>query len=256
MFGRLSFITILFIILLIILLNYTFKNKENFMNNEENWYNYRLGDMLEYCNWPEWRKKKKHNYDFLDPVSVSKRYPNSIGDIYFKRLKKKEKNLDLLYKIIDEKSHNNKNIPKNNEVVLHLRIGDVIEKCDNDVFKYRYSNHKHSKGFYAIKLENIKNNLNLFKNKKVILVYGNHLTDTITNTQRKCTELYLQKIRELFKNNNITFQERQSGNPDEDFVYMCNSKVFCKSGGGYSNLISKYVRSRGNEVIDLNNKVN
>lgn len=251
---RLFCITVLFIILVIILLCVSFKNKENFINNEENWYNYRLGDIIEYWSWPDKRRNAKYNYDYLDPSNVSKRYPNSIGDLYFKRLKKKEKNVDVLYTIVDEVSKNNKKIPKNNEVVMHLRIGDVIEKCDNDNFKYRYSSHNHSKGFYAIKLENITKNLDLFKNKEVILVYGNHLTDKITDTQRKCSELYLQKIRELFEKNNIKYKEGRSGNPDEDFLYMCNSKIFCTSGsGGFSNLISGYVRSRGNKVINLNN---
>jgi hypothetical protein len=252
--GIKLFSIVLIIILVIILLNTFLKNKEKFINNEEKWYNYRLGDIIEYWNWNEKRRNKKHNYDYLYPFNVSKRYPNSIGDLYFKRLKKKEKNLEVLYKIVDELSKNNKNIPKNNEVIIHLRIGDVIEKCDNDVFKYKYSFNNHSKGFYTIKLENIKKNINLFKNKKVILVYGNHLMYTLTDTQQKCSELYLKKIIKLFEKNKIIFQERQSGDPDEDFVYMCNSKIFYTSGsGGYSNLISGYVRSRGNKAINLNN---
>ena len=83
--------------------------------------------------------------------------------------------------------------------------------------------------------------------KRVVIMYGNHLNDI----NIKPTEIYLNKIRDLFKKNNINFIENNSGNPDKDFLYMTNSKTFIKSGGGYSNLIASIVHYRNNNVFQV-----
>ena len=36
---------------------------------------------------------------------------------------------------------------------------------------------------------------------------------------------------------------------------MCNSKIFIQSGGGFSNIIAKYIKSRGGKVINPRIKV-
>jgi len=153
----------------------------------------------------------------------------------------KKNNFNLLLKIIDIHLKKLKEKPSKNDIILHLRIGDAILNYDNKTDKFTY------KINYATKFENIKKNLHIFKNKNVIIFYGNHQN----NINLKPTEIYLDKIRDLFRKNNIIFKEHNSGNPDEDFLYMTNSYYFVKSGGGYSNLISKIVKHKNNVVYDI-----
>jgi len=214
---------------------------ESFINNDQKWNGYRLGDIFQY-----WNNKQFQNHDWEYINSISHTFPNSIGDIYLKRNPKKQKNLPLLFQIIDEKSKikNTNDLPKDNDFVLHLRIGDSIKDYQDGKFVYNSNINN-----YAIKIENIEKNIKLLKEKKVILLYGNHQP----HINEKANKLYLQHIRDLFTKNNISFEEKISGNPDKDFIYMCNSKLFGKSGGGFSSLIANYVKSKGNKVIDLNN---
>ena len=78
-------------------------------------------------------------------------------------------------------------------------------------------------------------------------MYGNHQN----NIDLKPSQIYLNKIKDLFKKNDIKFIENNSENPDQDFLYMINSKTFIKSGGGFSDLISSIIKFRKNKVIQL-----
>ena len=61
---------------------------------------------------------------------------------------------------------------------------------------------------------------------------------------------YIEKIKEILKSKNFIFEEKLTGNPDKDFIYMCKSKVFIKSGGYFSQLIAHLVNRNNNLVID------
>lgn len=208
---------------------------EKFIDNDDYWKDYRLGDIFKY-------------WIFIDQNKVLKDYPNSIGALYLKRNPEKKKNYKLLFKIIDEKSKNME-LPKENDLVLHLRIGDAIKDFVNGKFVYNYDWFNIS---YATKIEVLEQNIDKIKGKNVVIFYGNHMPSNRPKINKNINELYLQHIRDLFKKNNISFIEKNSGNPDKDFIYMCNSKTFVQSGGGYSKLIGKYVSHKGNRVIELN----
>ena len=233
-------VSIIIVLCVLILYINTFKN-ENFKNanfdNNEKWNDYRLADIYKYWSNPKYEKRR---FEYID--SIPSQFPGSIGSEYVSRNDAKKINFNLLLKIVDERTKKIPYSPKPNELILHLRIGDSIKGYDpiTDKFKYHYS--------YATKFENIKKNIDVFKGKHVIIFYGIHASWA----KKEYSELYLKKIRELFKNNNITFEEKSNGNPDEDFLRMCNAKIFVKSGGGYSNLISQIVKRKQNKVIVLN----
>ena len=67
------------------------------------------------------------------------------------------------------------------------------------------------------------------------------------------TKKYVKIIKDLIKKNDILVIDNSNGNPDEDFIKMSNSKIFIKSGGGFSRIISFLVKSRNNEIIDPKN---
>ena len=220
------------IILIIILIKK--KSVELFNVNDKNWLGYRLGDIIKYWNN---LKYQKGNFEYIN--SIKYKYPNSIGDIYLKKnISKKKNNFDLLFKIIDDK---NKNIKKK-EISIHLRIGDVLNLDKNKNLIYSSK--------YVTKVTDIEKIIPFLKNKKVNIFYGSHY-----NLKKDISEKYLNEIRTLLNKNNIKIIENNSGNPDYDLLNMCNSKIFIQSGGGFSNIIAKYIKSRGGKVINPRIKV-
>ena len=167
-----------------------------------------------------------------------------------KNNKSKKKNIHILKKIVDNKiKKENIKIPDKNDIILHLRLGDSIKDYKNNKFIY----HKQYNGkSYATQIEKLHNLLPYVKNKKIIIIYGKHFKFNEKNN--KLNELYLKKIKLFLKSNNIKFEEKLSGNPDKDFMYMSKSKFFVKSGGGYSDLISRIVKLNNNNVIDINSE--
>ena len=234
MINKISLIFLVVILLLLLVID----NTEYFINNNIKWEGYRLGDIVKYWDSPE---------NYIN--SIKHKYPGSIGDLYIKLNPTKKINLKLLYQIIDDKSKHIKkeNLPSKNDFILHLRIGDSITEYKNGKFVYNYRILNNTS--YATKIENIKKNIKHMKNKNVILVYGNHQPDNIEST--KINKLYLKNVKQILRNNNIIFTELNSKNPDTDFLYMCNSKYFGQSGGGYSKLIADYVKHKGNRVINF-----
>lgn len=229
-------ILLIFLIIFIILSLKYIKNKEKFLNNNQEWNKYRLSDIVKYWNDIRYENNK---YDYIN--SIKSKYKNSIGDIYLKKnTKKKKNNYSLLKNILDEKSKFTR-LPDKNDIILHLRIGDSLKDYINGNFIYNKN--------YATRIEKIEKLHHLISNKRVIIIYGQH-QDYSNMKLKKINDIYLEKIRDIFRKNNINFKERLSGNPDEDFIYMSNAKIFIKSGGGYSNLISKMVEMNKNQVID------
>ena len=53
---------------------------------------------------------------------------------------------------------------------------------------------------------------------------------------------YVQKIKGFFESSNFQVELRLGLPPDEDFVFMCRSKFFVPSGGGFSRLVEDLKR--------------
>ena len=230
------FILIILIIILFNLINKKYIN-ENLVNKKK-WKNYRLGDIVKYYTN---EKYEKYPYEYIN--SIKNKYPNSIGDKYLKNIQKK--NIKVLNKVLNDIK--NKNKPNKNDIVVHLRLGDSLLDFKNNKFTYLKKRNEE----YAITLENFEKTMKkLDNNKKIILVYGIHNSKGIK--KKNLSRIYLQKIRKILKKYNFYFSERKDYNPDDDFYFMSNSKIFVKSGGGYSKMISELVKLKGNLVIDSN----
>lgn len=230
---------ILFILIFILLFNFD-KNNQEYMINDNKWKNYRLGDILKgYCI-------KNKEYKYIN--GIKKNLPNSIGSKYLNKTSdRKDKKLDLqiLNEILNDIK--NKKKPNKNDIVVHLRLGDVLLDYKNDKFVY----FKYKTKEYAIILENFEKTMKKIDNKKkIILVYGIHNS----NGEKKkiLSEIYLKKIRKILKKYNFKFSERVNYNPDDDFYFMSQSNTFIKSGGGYSKIISQIVKLNGGVVIEPN----
>ena len=183
------------------------------------WYEYRLGDMVKYSKWRnKWNGKLYHIYMF----------PFSIASTYMLKTSKSD-DYTLLQQIIN--NYDSNITPDPDELVVHLRVGDVI---DSNIKSYNYPLE-----FYR-EISKKKYNTTSF-------IYGSHRGEL----SKKNVD-YINSIIDIFIANGHKIKyvgyERT---PDNDFVYMCRAKYFCKSGekGGFTNLISEIVQKNKNITI-------
>lgn len=238
--------------ILFILLNNTI-NIETYENN--NYYNskfylnYRLGDIVNgYLreNVPPTYFKSQKLGNKTPEIYYSK-FRNTIAGEYLTKTDKLPKNkqnnnYDILYQIIKKKKKD-LILPDKSEIIIHLRVGDVIKYSTNQK-SFDDSNPR------CTKIETITKISKIFQNQKLVFVYGIHV-----NVNHKPTELYLDKIKSILKKNNNKFKFLNSKNPDLDFIYMCYSKSFIKAGrkslnhigelehiGGFTKIISDIIK--------------
>ena len=228
----------------LIFLFYILKNKNiEFLYNGNYWNNYRLGDIIK--GWIYRNQKGYYN-------NVSKRYPNSIADLYIKKTKnfkdkERHNNYKCLNEIIEKKIKDNKinKLPTKDNIVMHIRVGDSIKKFKNNKFHFIRNN---SFGFtldaYKNMLDTLYPNKKENKNKIIYLVYGAHI-----NTNVKLSKLYIKKIKELLKSYNFKIEDYKS-DPDTSYIFMVNSKIYIKGAGGFSSCISKHIKLKGGKVIN------
>lgn len=194
---------------------------------------YRLSDAI-FGNYKKHWTKKYH----------TKWYPNSLVGQYFRETDMFG-NMDILTKIVMNNRPTLIQIPPKDAVVIHLRLGDAIERCNYSVDEHLkqelpFTSHPggkvwvHSKSYYDKKLMEF-DNIN-----KIILVYGKHRAakeDGFSSGLSKTTE-YINKLVEHFKANRYQVDIHDSNfDPDQDFLFLCFAQHLIAGGGsGYSNL--------------------
>ena len=156
------------------------------------------------------------------------------GTLLYDYLKRKKKDLDhdtfktIVYEHIKTKNYA---IPDDDELVIHLRLGDKFNKEESEWCPKWYncdeSDNMIIKGLEKIQFEK-------HKIKKVSIVSIFHYRTTAEDGQKRSIERF-----ELFKN----FFERKgipvktiSRTADEDFCYLVSSKFFLPTIGGFSRL--------------------
>tara|TARA_B110000971_G_C19991266_1_gene492089 strand:+ start:425 stop:1651 length:1227 start_codon:yes stop_codon:yes gene_type:complete len=190
---------------------------------------YRFGDVIMHSG-HYWKESTKHileNKEFED--SILRHYIEACPD----------KNLNntnpeyakLLLNIVKKKIKENKYIlPKNNELVIHLRLGDVV-------FNRRFLQKNYKKIIESyVKKHNVV---------KVTFCtafhYGNYIERNLwiydDDKHQKNISKLSKKLNSIMKIPNIYIDFISSKNPDDDFIYMVNSKYFVKDFGGFSKLI-------------------
>ena len=235
-FLTMLLLTILFFYVLL----YTNIIEEHPSNVSRDAFNYRLGDVIEF---------EHFNKRFYVKLIYRIFYYNTIADTYLKRVKNNEgPNYDLLYEIIREKEKDFQ-VPNQDDLVVHIRIGDVIDweysgdieelLLGKQIFEYAKNYN-----YFSSNIEKIKDKIS-----RVILVGGYH-----TNEDHSRSELYINKISNFIEKLGYKVETRiDKGTADEDFIYMANSKYFFHSGGRYSNLIKKMVKMKNGYTIDDDN---
>ncbi|MBW3019658.1 hypothetical protein KY334_00005, partial [Candidatus Woesearchaeota archaeon] len=202
---------------------------------QKKWIMYRLADMT--------MKKQRFDIDF-DEI-YSKKYPDSIVSKYMNATRE-QGNLDLMMKIVDEYELNNN--PEKHEVVVNLRVGEVINQSRYTVKEMlkEQKNFFRKAGHYVKPLSYYKEIIPLIPKglKKIKIVAGGG--QSIDNHK---DEIYIKAIGKLFEKSGFIVSVQDYQIPDEDFVYLCRSSYLIPSGGGFSNLAARIVRKKKGQVI-------
>lgn len=179
---------------------------------------YRLGDMVKYKRWRN--KSGGKAFHLLH-------FPHSIATEYMSKTDENNK-LDILEEIVKKRSIQDK-VPNHDELVVHLRVGDVVE------YSYSLLDSLTFGSSYVSSLPFLANGLKQLKNvKSVTIIAGIHYS---VISEKKSLE-YIAAVRQFFLDVGLPVSLRIGGDPDDDFVFMCNANFFIPSGGGYANLVN------------------
>ena len=221
---------------------------------------YNLGDFIRSRKYREngWTNDKDYCKKFCE------KYPNSICDIYNRlNINCKQRtigyyddyriNYALLNTIVNEKKAE-MGIVTQDKIYIHLRVGDVIDnvqynkgKTHLDYLKtqqtYRNGNNYVYPLAYYKNIEHIISN-KIGKNVPIEIIAYKYDKNTSSNTYNYTMAIHNYFIKMGY---NVTISYNDS--VDYEFVLLCNSKYFVKSGGGFSFLIDKIRRYNKRFVI-------
>jgi len=172
-------------------------------------------------------------------------FPKSIGAKYVKETHKKN-DIAVLNQIISGKEYDDFEKPADNEVVVHLRLGDA------------YQHMKMKNTHYASAISKIRHSYPSVSS--VTLVYGDHHMkqmqilgghENFSRNQKRLeeTDNRIAQIEKMFTDKGFKVTKRLNHNADCDVIYMANSKFLIKAGGGFSQLIGSLVQKRGGKVF-------
>jgi GR25 family glycosyltransferase involved in LPS biosynthesis len=219
---------------------------------------YRLGDMvwstrLQRRKSP-WAKKKKLASDKnLHDIA----YPFSLATAYM-QCTTKGNDLDTLAHLVDR--YNIEVKPDPDDLVVHLRIGDVLENSKFTVkqhllkqrdtkMRLTYWPNKGRKPDYVKPMSVYQEAARKYKGKvkNIVLVAGGcYATDFEKSVD------YVMAVKIFFESEGFRVQLRLGETPDDDFVFMARAGVsktgvinFVEGGGRFSELITKLIKHRG-----------
>jgi GR25 family glycosyltransferase involved in LPS biosynthesis len=213
------------------------------------WNLYRFGDMFRY---QEWREKDPYGQGMSPRNFHLSKYPKSIASEYL-RSTNDEGNYKILSNIIKKRTNRN-SIPDKNSLIVQLRVGDVIEQDNytNGASASDFLNYETPTGatgeLYVKPISYYEQLLPEIKRKpinKIILVAGSHIKFPNYNKSMA----YIYGIKEFFEKNGFKVELRLGKNPDEDLIFISNSKWYIPAGGGFSVILSELVKRNGGGTV-------
>jgi hypothetical protein len=198
------------------------------------WRDYRLGDLVKgyfvrgsIGSGAQCREKiEKHYYSF---------FPNSIGSDYLRRTVFFN-DFNQLSKIVVERSNVTHEVPLNNSLVIHLRLGDVAEKYEDSYWEavsLPGKTYMKNRAYFESVILELPRDI-----RNVELVSGSIRHGNPTTLGLRRSLRYVGLVVKLFESHGFAVSERNSSNvPDDDFVYMARSRWFVYAGYWRSSLI-------------------
>jgi hypothetical protein len=192
---------------------------------------------------------------------IHRLFPTSIASQYLRKTQRTN-NMPVLSNLIDEYvTEHNLKTPADDVMVVHLRVGDVIDGTDvplDEFFNRRVNS------WYALfgnepcswspvyvrclaSFDRVLKKTTELGFHKISLVYGFH----IKNQSIKKSKLYIAGLVEYAQSRGFEVEMITHADADVSFSYACNAKHFIPGGGGFSKLMAKVVKHKGNDVYHV-----
>lgn len=224
------------------------------------WIDYRLGDTVNgyLARKPGWNALHRHAL----PGSIVEEYLNHTHE---------PNRLDILCDITRRRSElyrkNEMSLPKRDEVVVHLRLGDTSDHLSEDAakllwttqhFEEIFEQRKYLFGltYYEHVLSSLQQNIrdvtivgwHHHRSTKVIKKKYNSTSANRTKTTHTGSIIYRNILSAWFKDKGFNVLHRSEHDPDDDFVYMAHASHFVYGGGGFSHMVGECVKRIGGLV--------
>ena len=174
---------------------------------------YRIADAF-LARGPDWQQIRK-------TIRDSDKYKNTVLYEYLTRMRH-EGDFPVLRTVVGERTNTR---PGDNELVIHLRLGDVMKTEDHRGFRSSLANYG-----------------NLWKRfrfppfiKDATIVTALHFSPNVGKGRYNFTEDAVEKSAAVFSTveaqlakTGLAVKVQSSTDVDEDFAYMCNAKFFLK----------------------------
>jgi hypothetical protein len=228
---------------------------------------YRLGDMISSTKYrDETRNHVKSLKEYFNQDETLKEYhlrmfPSSITSQYLRKTERTN-DIDVLSNAVDDFMASHKiATPGDDVMVMHLRVGDVIDKTELEVedFLNRRINSFHAvygpmdtRGWAPVYVRSLESFDRALKKTeelgfhKISLVYGFHIRRNIDKSKQ-----YLAALVEHAQSKGFEVELVTHVDADVSFAYACKAKHFVPGGGGFSKLMAKVVRKKGNSVYQV-----
>ena len=181
-----------------------------------------------------WTDPKDINKSYIQ--SLHKNFPRSIASKYVKAVgypkSYKVGDHDTINQIFSKFKYKK---PNPTSLVIHLRLGDTLAKEYAQEYSYDMK-------YYEKLLRKVKRNKNI---KKIDIITGLHINVYVKESNER-----LNQIVHMFEKY-YPVEVILTKNPDKDFYYMSHSKFFANSGGGFSLLVTNYLKhDKKNKVYE------
>ena len=141
--------------------------------------------------------------------------------------------------------------PDEDELVIHLRLGDVVENSPSDVetmlikgavprHSAAYGSRSSIKSVYEY-LSNIADS----GSSKVTIVGGSHHPDNYRKSRVYANCLW----QSIEKAGYIVGMQVDGSDPDHDFYFMASARKIAVSTGGFSRLVGRLVELSGGTIV-------
>lgn len=210
---------------------------------------YRISDLFHHKFAPIAFKYKHMNVTGKDIAKwLHNCWPGSIMDRYVSKTDKKNDYMILNEIVSDMRSSSN--VPK---TIVHIRAGDTIFNASlqfhmsqtfsgHNLIVYDYDKNYYQKVILKLRKYNVT--------RISIVASTLHLANQKNVQQQNENMKYIHMVRNFFIKSKFNASLRiNQGTPDEDFLYMSGANIFVQGGGGYSQLIARFVKYNGGIVI-------
>ncbi len=168
------------------------------------------------------------------------KYPESLAAKYCLRTEINN-DIDTLTVVVKEFIKEHKcTVPGDNSVVVHLRLGDVLEKSTFTVDEHTRDYLDFTNGVNYIKpFSYFHEALNTTSpTQSVILLFGTPLGNIVTGNETVTKSMeYVLKLQSFIETMNFTCSIHKSASPDEDFVFGVSATQLITTGGNFSRLM-------------------